>query len=80
MILRLLFTLTALLPLVYADVKFTTPAAGASISGTTINVAWADSGVSPPLSDLETYQLFLCAGGNDPSTIVSFPARYTSTG
>jgi hypothetical protein len=51
---------------VLADVRFTKPAAGASIAGgTVLQVEWEDSGDAPSISDLTTYQLFLCAGGNE---------------
>ncbi|KIW05872.1 uncharacterized protein PV09_03072 [Verruconis gallopava] len=54
-----------------ADVKFTSPAAGSShAGGGSLQVTWEDSGTAPALSDLTTYQLFLCAGGNDASSIV----------
>jgi len=63
--------LTALLPSVYADVKFTSPAGGETFTGGgSIKIAWTDSEEAPSLSDLTTYQLFLCAGGNDNPTIV----------
>lgn len=58
--------------LVLADVEFTSPSAGATLTGgSTISVKWKDSGTSPPISDLLTYQLFLCAGGNDAGSFVS---------
>lgn len=67
------FTLLALIaPVVFADVKFVTPATGASIpgGGKTISVSWADSGEDPPLASLTTYTLFLCAGGNEAASQV----------
>ena len=66
-------TLLALLTLdVVADVKFVTPAPGASIAGggKTLSVSWAESGEDPPLASLTTYTLFLCAGGNDAASQV----------
>jgi hypothetical protein len=57
--------LPALIPLVSADVKFTSPAAGSTLTGGgTLSVKWEDSGESPTIDDLLSYQLFLCAGGN----------------
>jgi hypothetical protein len=51
--------------LVWADVKFSLPEAGASIAGgTAFTVTWADSGDAPSLSDLSTYTLFLFSGSN----------------
>lgn len=55
----------ALLGLVSADVQFTSPAAGAKLTGGgTISIEWKDSGDEPKISELLTYQIFLCAGGN----------------
>lgn len=63
--------LTTLLPPVHADIKFTSPAGGETFSGGgSIRAAWADSGDAPSISDLTSYQLFLCAGGNDEGTYV----------
>ena len=70
MILRRLALLAALLPLTFADVEFTTPGAGKSVSGLTLDVEWKDSGDKPKLSELATYQMFLCAGGNDEGDYV----------
>lgn len=58
--------LLAISPFTIADVEFTSPAAGASVpGGTVITVQWKDSGDAPSISDLKSYQLFLCAGGNE---------------
>ncbi|KAE9971081.1 hypothetical protein EG328_003769 [Venturia inaequalis] len=63
--------LTSILPSVHADVKFTSPAGGETFTGgASIKAAWTDSGAAPSISDLTTYQLFLCAGGNDPNTFI----------
>lgn len=75
MILRRLALLAALLPLTFADVEFTTPNAGQAISGLTLDVEWKDSGDDPKISELATYQMFLCAGGNDEGDYV----RYTDS-
>jgi hypothetical protein len=61
-----LVALTALAPLVSADVEFTLPKAGDLLdAGSTITVEWKESKTEPLLTDLLTYQLFLCWGGND---------------
>ena len=71
MLIRLLLLLGVLAPYAAADVEFTTPSAGGTVAGgSTLKVAWKDSGTSPPISSLQTYQLFLCAGGNDESSFV----------
>ncbi|KAF2260706.1 hypothetical protein CC78DRAFT_472153 [Lojkania enalia] len=63
------FALVAALGLVSADVQFTSPKAGAKITGgSAVVVEWKDSGDSPAISDLTTYQLFLCAGGDTEDT------------
>ena len=58
------------LPLVYADVEFTTPAAGSDVPVGTINVAWKDSGLQPPIQDLTQYTLVLMVGGNSENNSV----------
>ncbi|KAL8890452.1 MAG: hypothetical protein Q9205_001858 [Flavoplaca limonia] len=67
--------LATLLPAVLADVQFTSPAAGATIAaGKPITVGWKDSGDGVALTDLSTYTLFLCAGGNDAASFIQlFP-------
>lgn len=63
--LNALSLLVACLPLAFADVKFTVPAAGASVAGgTAFTVTWIDSGSAPSISDLTSYQLFLESGSN----------------
>ena len=63
--------LLSLLGFTSADVEFTSPAAGTTLTGGgAITITWRESGVAPPLSDLSTYSLYLCAGGNDESTII----------
>ncbi|KAF2035294.1 beta-1,6-glucan boisynthesis protein-like protein [Setomelanomma holmii] len=60
-----LAAIAGLAQLVSAGVKFTSPAAGATLTaGTAIEVKWSDDGDSPALTDLLTYELFLVAGGN----------------
>jgi len=53
------------LPLINADVEFTSPAAGANVPVGTIEVQWEDSGDDPSLLDLTQYTLSLVVGGND---------------
>ncbi|KAF2002264.1 hypothetical protein P154DRAFT_521089 [Amniculicola lignicola CBS 123094] len=61
----------ALTSLVSADVEFTSPKAGATLTaGSTITVEWKESGDAPKIADLTTYQLFLCAGGNEAASIL----------
>jgi hypothetical protein len=66
----LLAVASALLPLSFADVKFTTPIAEAVLPVGSLSIAWTDSGDSPALAGLTSYQLFLCAGGNDDSSYI----------
>ena len=62
----------ALAPFASAAVKFTKPKAGATLTaGQAIEVTWEDSGDTPKLTDLLTYELFLCAGGNTAGENVS---------
>ena len=70
MILRCCWLLAAALPYALADVEFTSPAAGVTLTGPTLSIKWKDSGSSPAISDLVSYQLFLCAGGNEDSNYV----------
>ena len=72
MLVKSLFLLAALAPFAIADVEFTSPAAGNSISagGKTLSVTWKESGDDPPISSFTTYTLFLCAGGNEPESQV----------
>ena len=72
MLFRLLLLLAAVAPYTFADVEFTAPAAGATeTGGSTLDVEWKESGTGPPISSFSTYQLFLCAGGNDAGSFVS---------
>jgi hypothetical protein len=77
MILRCLPFL-ALIPYVLADVKFTAPPAGSTITGTTISITWEESGVSPPISELASYQIFLCAGGNTATDYIPLTTLVTT--
>ena len=71
MILRSLWLLANLVPYVFADVQFTTPEAGSTVkAGGALSIEWKDSGETPPLDTLLSYQLFLCAGGNKDGSYV----------
>ncbi len=51
---------------VLGDIEFTKPAGGASVTGgSTLSIEWKDSGDAPSIADLQSYTLFLCAGGNE---------------
>ncbi|KAJ9502585.1 Cell wall synthesis protein kre9 precursor [Exophiala xenobiotica] len=80
MILRsLLLLATSLLSFTLADVLVTTPAAGATTASLTLAVEWEDSGNAPKISNLASYQLFLCAGGNDEANYIQL-ATLVATG
>ena len=65
----LLSLVAALAPsFVFADVQFTSPAAGASIAAGAITVSWTDSGDAPSISQLLSYTLTLMVGGADDGT------------
>lgn len=74
MILRnvLLLATTALFSFTLADVSVTSPAPGDTITGLSLEIEWKDSGKSPKLADLASYQVFLCAGGNTDTSFVRF--------
>ena len=78
MILRCLTLLAAVASYVVADVKFTAPAAGSTITGTTLSMEWEESGSSPPITDLASYQVFLCAGGNTASDFIPLTTLVTT--
>ena len=71
MLFRLLVLLASVAPYAFADVQFTSPSAGASaVGGQLLQIAWKESGTAPPISELQSYQLFLCAGGNEAGSFV----------
>ena len=78
MILRCLPLLVTILPYAVADVKFTAPPAGSTITGTTISMTWEESGASPPISELASYQIFLCAGGNTATDYIPLTTLVTT--
>lgn len=53
---------TLLLHPASADISFTSPAGGSTQDSSGITVEWKDSGHAPALSDLTTFNLFLCSG------------------
>lgn len=69
-ILAPLAVLTALTTLASAGIHITSPKGGATLkAGDSIKVEWEEKGSGPGADDLTTYQLFLCAGPNDPSNV-----------
>jgi hypothetical protein len=77
---RFALFLLSLLDLCLADVFFTSPSPGEVFNAdTAFSVSWVESGFSPPIADLTSYQLFLCAGGNDVASIIQL-ATITSDG
>ena len=54
-----------------ADIQFTSPSAAVLLPvGVPFTISWIDTGISPLISQLSSYQLYLCAGGNDPTTMI----------
>jgi hypothetical protein len=70
MILRSFWLLATVVPIVVADVQFITPKAGGTVKANALTVEWKDSGEAPPIDTLLSYQLFLCAGGNEDGAYV----------
>lgn len=71
MLFQLLVLLASVAPYAFADVQFTSPSAGTSAAaGQLLQIAWKESGTAPPISELQSYQLFLCAGGNEAGSFV----------
>lgn len=62
--------LAGLLSLTLADVEVTAPQPGDTITGLSLQIQWKDSGKAPSLANLASYQVFLCAGGNQDSNYV----------
>jgi hypothetical protein len=66
--------LATLISSVFADIRFTSPAAGSVLPVGPLHVAWIESGEAPTMDKLTSYQLFFCAGGNSEDTILQlFP-------
>jgi len=58
--------------LAQADVEFLSPLAGSTAKGGDVLTAiWMDSGNPPKIAELTNYSLSLCAGGDNPESIVS---------
>lgn len=73
MLLQQLALFAATVPSALAFVQITSPAAGESYEGgKSIRIAWKESGDDPPMSELDTYSLYLHAGGNTPGTFVGW--------
>lgn len=53
-----------------ADIGFSSPSAGQTISGSTIDVEFAEGSGSPSINDFTAYTLQLCAGGNTQTDYV----------
>ena len=70
MYLRIVPILATFSTLVIADVKFTSPTPGTSVTPTTVNAAWGEGGGSYPISGLTGYTLFLVAGGDSDDNAV----------
>lgn len=64
-VLPLLATLT---PITLADVEFTSPSAGGTLPAGSLSIKWTDSGSSPKISQLSSYQLSIVLGGNEEGT------------
>lgn len=74
---RVLYFAGFLLPLAFADVDFTKPAAGDVISGTSLIATWSESGQKPSITTFSSYSLFLCAGGNNDTDFVGQCLKFT---
>lgn len=61
--------LALVVPTVFADVDFTSPAAGEVVPVGTIEAQWKDSGSGTSLLDLTQYTLLLMTGGNTNDTM-----------
>lgn len=67
---------TSLASVAFADVAFVAPAAGSTFTGgSTLQITFKESGTSPAITTLQSYQLFLMAGGNSDSNMVCTMTR-----
>jgi len=58
---------TALTSLATAGIQITKPKAGDKFkAGQSLQVEWKEGGSGPAIADLDTFEVFLCAGPNDP--------------
>ena len=72
----LFLLLVSLLGFGIADVAFPAPQGGSFLEGGSLyQLEWGESGNPPPITDLDSYTLFLCIGTNDdyvcPSSVSS---------
>jgi hypothetical protein len=68
---HILTVLATLAATAIADVKFSSPAAGAQIAGgSSMTITWADDGTAPTIDKFTSYTLNLMAGGNTAATAV----------
>jgi hypothetical protein len=67
-----LLSIAALAPSIFvlADVKFTSPKAGADVTAGSFTVTWEDGSTSPSIDTLTTYTLQLMVGGNEAGNAV----------
>ncbi|KAF2442996.1 beta-1,6-glucan boisynthesis protein-like protein [Karstenula rhodostoma CBS 690.94] len=76
-----LAVLTTLATLVSAGIKITSPSKGTTLkAGDAIEVKWDFAGSGPDADDLTTYQVFLCAGPNDPGNANTITYPITTSG
>lgn len=69
---RLLFLACTVFQSALAAIEFTEPAVGTVLqAGHVVTAHWKDSGVSPRISDLVQYDLYLCALWDAPGATVS---------
>lgn len=72
MLIQNLALLAITIPSALAFVQITSPSAGESHrGGETFSVTWKDTSEDPSISSLDSYSLYLYAGGNVPGTFVS---------
>ena len=74
MLSTLILSAFLLLQVALADVQFTSPFPGEDVPYTDIQVSWKESGENDAISSFVSYEILLCAGGNDDSSYVRSPA------
>ena len=70
MLSTLILSIFLLFQVAFADVQFITPFPGEDVPYTAIQVQWKESGENDPISQFVSYEILLCAGGNDDSSYV----------
>ena len=75
MLSTLILSAFLLLQVAFADVQFTTPFPGEDVPYTDIQVTWKESGENDPISSFVSYEILLCAGGNDDGNYVRLRAE-----